>query len=437
MQIKATPNAQDWIDAYPEVTIPKTATICFNGLNSLTGKNAPNIDITEINDQIETIKEELAENIKALTHDDCINALGVSFADLIKDVDIRLITEADSNAQLKVSVRNLFKYRALNGSDFYERDVVDVIKVPPFYKSEEGSKNASDKNLLGVYLPDHGCIMLWIDRILQSDVNGLHPEVVFQQVLLHEFIHALFDIQPRRITKSSNGDYNVTVIGSSYNTDNEETYDNTLVLQVYDKHADVNPLISAFISNQPPQYSKAIQVFAKGANEYLKGIKNHLKSKVEKVDTTFRPSMLYDLFDYTIDDDDSQETEYEWATLLSYFVDHLEEILSYRQSSTIELGNAIAAVFILNESIDIDNRKIDKVIVKLKKDNPQNIYLAIGEIFLYDAYNEILYDYLTKQQLTTKSIKVTRDKDTANWLNQLIHIVNINSKYSLTDFYAG
>lgn len=113
----------------------------------------------------------------------------------------------------------------------------------PIYTPKEEDRE-HHRDLLGCYLPGKNTILLWVDKI---SAYGDIKELVFQKVLLHECIHALLDVK-----RKSSQDYR-----------EEETIDNTWVLQAYSncgQPAVVNEVID-FIACQPQEYREALSLY--------------------------------------------------------------------------------------------------------------------------------------------------------------------------------
>lgn len=121
---------------------------------------------------------------------------------------------------------------------------------------------------LGCYFPETGTILIWIDKIH----NRTNSQVVFQKVLLHEFIHALLDLQPRDKSGNLIGQHIAAVAGNNWETGwTEETLDNALVLQCY-KGTKYYEVIRSFIKHQPADYALALKVTDKELTNNLRSL---------------------------------------------------------------------------------------------------------------------------------------------------------------------
>jgi hypothetical protein len=160
------------------------------------------------------------------------------------------------------------------------------IKVPESYpKSDSRESRSPSTEFLGVYIPQqkecppHGCIIfIWIDRIKEcaesimkrdysnSPNEKLAVKLLFQMVLIHEFFHAIFDLQwDGKNYESTRGHHCRPQYKSEYSNINEETIDNTFVLMLYRMYAS-NPsfeFIYNFIKDQPKFYNEATKLFTR------------------------------------------------------------------------------------------------------------------------------------------------------------------------------
>lgn len=133
---------------------------------------------------------------------------------------------------------------------------------------------------LGVYIPQQigypeRCIFIWIDRVHECADNMMKEygswnnefavKLLFQNVLIHEFFHAIFDIQQEDNKYISSGNIN-NYQGSIGNISiNEETIDNSYVLMLYRMFASNASFefIFNFIKNQPKFYNEATQFYTR------------------------------------------------------------------------------------------------------------------------------------------------------------------------------
>lgn len=155
---------------------------------------------------------------------------------LLCNITVYLVSVEDEGSE--VTVKNIFS------------GIEQEIVVPESLQFEEAGSDA-----LGMYLPETGSILLWVDKIYE------HPTapILFQKVFLHEFIHAMFDVED----KDSKSQKHV-------NIPEEETYDNLLVLYTYaisKPNSKVFEMVRDFIKRQPSIYRAAIARYDKAVND--------------------------------------------------------------------------------------------------------------------------------------------------------------------------
>lgn len=152
--------------------------------------------------------------------------------ELLSRIQVFLVTEESSGKHH--SVTNLFTQE-------------NTVATVPDLSSQE--PNSPD--YLGCYVHDTGAIYIWIEKVFDRPL-------IFQKVLLHEFIHLLFDVIRRNLPDMEKGP-------------KEETYDNFLVLHCYanigvdnrDEKDYIVDKIREFINSQPLEYMEAIAIFDK------------------------------------------------------------------------------------------------------------------------------------------------------------------------------
>lgn len=155
---------------------------------------------------------------------------------LLSNISVYLVTVEDEGRE--VTVENIF--------DGIEQEIV----VPESLSFEEAGSDA-----LGMYLPETGSILLWVDKIYKLPTAPL----LFQTVLLHELIHAMFDVEDKD-SKSQ----------KQVNIPEEETYDNLLVLYTYaisKPNSKEFEMVRDFIKSQPSIYRAAIARYDKAVND--------------------------------------------------------------------------------------------------------------------------------------------------------------------------
>lgn len=203
----------------------------------------------------------------------------------------------DRNGNIELSVAQQYRINGLRdmmthpeiwhvttldiGKTLYGRNIFSkphLIKVKDPSALYEGKNNP---DTLAYYDPANGNIIIFVDKILILD----HPQLIYQKVILHEFIHFLFDIASR----DKDGVANKKPDRS--NTMNEETADNMLVLFLYEyslakngNYFDIFNMISSFIKKQPKEYNAAIGMYAKYKEKWCgakKEITNLINAKIK------------------------------------------------------------------------------------------------------------------------------------------------------------
>lgn len=176
---------------------------------------------------------------------------------LLPRIKVWIVTTKDNGG--RILTRNLFTSKR------------EEAIVPRFSKIYKTDKLPDRHSLLGCYIPHSGTIMLWIDKIQDctnnSGIENLTWQLLFQKTLLHELIHAIFDIVTWK-------DYN----NLHRNKPEEETLDNAFVLECYSK-TDVKYFnaIQGFTDIQPIAY-RASRLFE--SNTYDTGCANYLQWKL-------------------------------------------------------------------------------------------------------------------------------------------------------------
>lgn len=152
------------------------------------------------------------------------------------------------------------------------------------------TEGAFDENVgtdyFGVYIPDTGRIYIRIEKIINEVSNipkeKLYPSILYQKVLLHEFIHLLLDVLSRNLGTSRTVDKDYL---------DEETVDNYLVLMCYANStckigspSSSFEQVRRFIESQPSRYREACSVYDENTS-WLTGrniIKNLMITKSKK-----------------------------------------------------------------------------------------------------------------------------------------------------------
>lgn len=216
----------------------------------------PSLDLKSLHDHFEVIRGK----IRAFNHYFIPNIWDKSYTELSHTIEIYCVTSEDCGKI--ISVHNLFTG--------LEEDI--VILNPK--NNDYDSQNKID--YLGCYCPKTGTIFMWLDRIYEYRIADL----LFQKVILHEYIHALMDTD-YRIKK---GDY---LLGRS--SKEEETWDNLLVLLTYHNSGSEDyavELVESFIRNQPTEYAEALSWYDKyklaGWNQARTDLTKFLTDKPKK-----------------------------------------------------------------------------------------------------------------------------------------------------------
>lgn len=259
-----TPNAEKFLNDWNR-SFDKEVFKCLAGDNSATPNLFQGIYLLER--ELESVKSDPILNFVKPNLPkgyDKGEGLTNSLLYLLQNCTVYFVTTSDQGKTVKV--KDIF-----TGEETKE----EIEKSNPMgIGSEESNKNENFFDRLGYYNPKHGTIFLFVDKIAKLE----NPELVFQKVLLHEFIHAALDVNVRYKAKNSIK-WESIKNDSPYNAEEEETLDNTLVLYVYDAWGNcgksyVND-VEGFISSQPKNYSNAIKWYL----EFLKGprdLKNEL-----------------------------------------------------------------------------------------------------------------------------------------------------------------
>lgn len=129
--------------------------------------------------------------------------LGMSLEDFINNVSICLVKSKKDYANSgidKVIVKNIFT------GEMELCEIPDDKGVSEDKEMEDDYSNGKTiMDYLGCYCPDKGCIFIWIDKIYDKCKKENYDfENLFDIVLLHEYIHALLDVRPRKANYKQN-----------------------------------------------------------------------------------------------------------------------------------------------------------------------------------------------------------------------------------------
>ena len=190
--------------------------------------------------------------------------LGMSLEDFINNVSICLVKSkkdyADSGID-KVIVKNIFT------GEMELREIPDDKGVSEDKEMEDDYYNGKTiMDYLGCYCPDKGCIFIWIDKIFDKcEKENYDFENLFDIVLLHEYIHALLDVRPRK----ANYKQNITT-KCLY----EESIDNALLLHAMNnsKYGSDAKRFVAQGQKKLPSYYKGWELFVNYSLAQLEAI---------------------------------------------------------------------------------------------------------------------------------------------------------------------
>ena len=190
-----------YLDIYEEVK-PLNDYITKNGNSIVQKRDGVTLEIlgyinTDVFASIFNVRKELFLQYPSETQ------LGMSLEDFINNVSICLVKSkkdyADSGID-KVIVKNIFT------GEMELREIPDDEGVSEDKEMEDDYSNGKTiMDYLGCYCPDKGCIFIWIDKIYDKCKKENYVfENLFDIVLLHEYIHALLDVRPRKANYKQN-----------------------------------------------------------------------------------------------------------------------------------------------------------------------------------------------------------------------------------------
>ena len=253
------------------------------------------------------VSEILAKAKSRFTHDHIPNwgmTRYKTMNGIIAETEVWLITDRDAKRRLSIEVRNRFTgkeewltipedlgsspvnrkiqdprglieriKKLLQTRDSLKREQMDEqIKAKKLQEIEEGlsklykelwgEDERTHTDWMGCYIPLTGTILIKIDSVDEAaDLFGCPRDLLFQKVLLHEFIHAALDLWPR--DAAGNISYHKEewkwedADGEFFN---EESIDNTIVLKLY-KGTPGYRDVKGFIELQPYYYRRAVELY--------------------------------------------------------------------------------------------------------------------------------------------------------------------------------
>ncbi|MCH5225212.1 MAG: hypothetical protein J1D77_04395 [Muribaculaceae bacterium] len=161
------------------------------------------------------------------------------------------------------------------------KDEVEIAK-----RSLWGDSYETSMDWLGCYCKETGTICLKLDSIVEfydsvlSSIPSISLEFVIQKVLLHEFIHAFYDVWAR----DANGDVIFSPSPWEKYDYNEESLDNALVLLMYRDRPEFLDATS-FISYQPYYYKRALDLYEEHSQSFRGLLESLLNYKMYNAST--------------------------------------------------------------------------------------------------------------------------------------------------------
>ena len=251
-----------YLDIYEEIK-PLNDYITKNGNSIVQKRDGVTLEIlgyinTDVFASIFNVRKELFLQYPSETQ------LGMSLEDFINNVSICLVKSkkdyADSGID-KVIVKNIFT------GEMELREIPDDKGVSEDKEMEDDYYNGKTiMDYLGCYCPDKGCIFIWIDKIFDKcEKENYDFENLFDIVLLHEYIHALLDVRPRK----ANYKQNITT-KCLY----EESIDNALLLHAMNnsKYGSDAKRFVAQGQKKLPSYYKGWELFVNYSLAQLEAI---------------------------------------------------------------------------------------------------------------------------------------------------------------------
>ena len=251
-----------YLDIYEEVK-PLNDYITNKGKSIVQERDGVTLEIlgyinTDVFASIFNVRKELFLQYPSETQ------LGMSLEDLINNVSICLVRSKKDYANSgidKVIVKNIFT------GEMELREIPDDEGVSEDKEMEDDYSNGKTiMDYLGCYCPDKGCIFIWIDKIFDKcEKENYDFENLFDIVLLHEYIHALLDVRPRK----ANYKQNITT-KCLY----EESIDNALLLHAMNnsKYGSDAKRFVAQGQKKLPSYYKGWELFVNYSLAQLEAI---------------------------------------------------------------------------------------------------------------------------------------------------------------------
>ena len=251
-----------YLDIYEEVK-PLNDYITKNGKGIVQERDGVTLKIldninTDVFASIFNVRKELFLQYPSETQ------LGMSLEDFINNVSICLVRSKKDYANSgidKVIVKNIFT------GEMELREIPDDEGVSEDKEMEDDYSNGKTiMDYLGCYCPDKGCIFIWIDKIFDKcEKENYDFENLFDIVLLHEYIHALLDVRPRK------ANYKQKIITKCLY---EESIDNALLLHAMNNSkygSDAKRFVSQG-QKKLPSYYKGWELFVNYSLAQLEAI---------------------------------------------------------------------------------------------------------------------------------------------------------------------
>ena len=251
-----------YLDIYEEVK-PLNDYITKNGNSIVQKRDGVTLEIlgyinTDVFASIFNVRKELFLQYPSETQ------LGMSLEDFINNVSICLVKSKKDYANSgidKVIVKNIFT------GETELREIPDDKGVSEDKEMEDDYYNGKTiMDYLGCYCPDKGCIFIWIDKIFDKcEKENYDFENLFDIVLLHEYIHALLDVRPRKANYKQN-----IITKCLY----EESIDNALLLHAMNnsKYGSDAKRFVAQGQKKLPSYYKGWELFVNYSLAQLEAI---------------------------------------------------------------------------------------------------------------------------------------------------------------------
>ena len=251
-----------YLDIYEEVK-PLNDYITKNGKGIVQARDGVTLKIldninTDVFASIFNVRKELFLQYPSETQ------LGMALEDFINNVSICLVMSKRDYANSgidKVIVKNIFT------GEMELREIPNDEGVSEDKEMEDDYSNGKTiMDYLGCYCPDKGCIFIWIDKIFDKcEKENYDFENLFDIVLLHEYIHALLDVRPRK----ANYKQNITT-KCLY----EESIDNALLLHAMNnsKYGSDAKRFVAQGQKKLPSYYKGWELFVNYSLAQLEAI---------------------------------------------------------------------------------------------------------------------------------------------------------------------